>query len=486
MRPLPIPVRPLALAATLAVLAALLAGCSSGPAVLARVGNRTITADDFLDVARRNQGQYLGSPDSARAALLEDLVKRELVIIEALRRGLVSPQDQARMLRQAQEQLALRALIQQLAPRDVPVSDAEVKALYQRRANEAHALVVFTPDRAACSQALEEIQRGADFGATADRFNTTGMTPKGGDLGFVAPGTLLPVLDDAMTGGPLGKVLGPIESPTDGWFLVKVLARRPRRQEPFEQVREMLRQGLQQGKQRVLLNRVQHDLMAQYHVTVEAGASQVLFARYNAPKDTVTVGSSRMPVPAQPTPEEARQVLVHYDGEEGKPVAYTLGEAVLDLQDASRPRPNWSVMPMIDQWLKSAVLQRVALVEARRRHLAEEPALARQARAQMENALLQTAYETLVLNSATITGDDVQAAYLRHAAQLLGKDGTPTEYAKLDPNIQQALQNEALEFARERRLKELTDALALKLKPVVYQDRLKRIPWPVPPAEPGK
>jgi peptidyl-prolyl cis-trans isomerase C len=483
MRPTPIPARPFALAAIFVVTAALLAGCSSGPPVLAKVGDRKITVDDFLDVASRSQGQYTGSPDSAKAALLEDLVKRELVVSEALKRGLVSPADQARMLQQAQEQLALRALIQQLAPRDVPVSDAEVQALYQKRANEAHALIVFTPDRATCDQAFGEIQRGADFGATADRFNTMGMLPPGGDLGFITPGTLMPTLDDALTSGALGKVLGPIESPTDGWFLIKVIERRPRPQEPFEQVREMLRQGLQQGKQRVLLNRVQRDLTTQYHVTVEAGAAQALFARYNAPKDTMTVGSSRMPVPATPSPEEARQVLVRYDG---KPGTYTLGEAILDLQDASKPRPNWSVMPVIDQWLKNAALQRIVLIEARRRHLGEEPALARQARGQVENVLLQTAYEKLVLSSATASGGDVQAAYLRHAAQLLGKDGAPIEYAKLDPNIQQALQNEALEFARERRLKELTDALALQLKPVIYKDRLKPIPWPVPPADPGK
>ena len=104
----------------------------------------------------------------------------------------------------------------------------------------------------------------------------------------------------------------------------------------------------------------------------------------------------------------------------------------------------------------------------------------------MENVLLQSAYETLVLASATITAEDVQAAYRRHAAQLLGKDGAPLEFARLDPNIQQALQNEALEFARERRLRELTDALTLQLKPVVYPERLKPIPWPVPPAAPGK
>ena len=479
------PARLLGLVPILVVLAALLAGCSSGPPVLAKVGDQTITADDFTDVASRSQGQYAGSPDSAKAALLEDLVKREMLVGEALKRGLVTKQQQARLLLQAQEQLALRALIQHLAPSDVPVSDAEVQALYRQRAHEAHTLVLFTPDRAACDQALEEIRRGADFGATADRFNTTGMTPKGGDLGFIAPGTLMPALDTAMSDGPVGKVIGPIESPSDGWFLVKVLARRPRQQEPFEQVREMLRQGLRQGKQRVLLNRVQHDLLSQYHVTLEPKAAQALFARYNAPKDTVAVGTSRVAVPAAPTPAEERQVLVRYDGAGGKP-GYTLGDAVADLRDPAKVQPNFSILPMIDQWLKNMALQRVAMIEARRRHLGEEPAVARQARGQVENVLLQTAYETLVLAPATINADDVRSAYLRHAAQLLGKDGAPIEYAKLDPNIQQALQSEAVEFARERRLKQLTDSLQLRLKPTLYQDRLKRIPWPVPPPEPVK
>jgi hypothetical protein len=485
MRPSPIPARLLALVSVIVLFAILLAGCSYSPRVLAKIGDRTITVDDFLDVASRSQDQYPGSPDSAKSALLEDLVKRELVVIEALQRGLVTPVDQARMLRQAQEQLALTALIRHLAPGDVPVSDAEIQSLYQMRTHEARVLVVFTLDRAACTAALAEIQRGADFGTIADRFNTTGLTPKGGDLGFITPGTLMPVLDAATRDGAIGKVIGPLESPGDGWFLVKVLARRPRQQEPFEQAREVLRQGLRQGKQRVLLNRIQRDLTTQYHVTVEPGAPQVLFARYNAPKDTMKVGDTPVPVPGEPTPEEARRVLVRYDGADGKPGTFTLGDAVLELRDGSNLRPNWLVLPTIDQWLRTAVMKRVALIEARRRRLDEEPVLARKARAQMENVLLQTAYETLVLASATITGDDVRAAYLRHAATFVGKDGAPLEFAELDPNIQQALQNEALEFARERRLRELTDSLELRLKPVVYRERLKPIPWPVPPGDPG-
>ena len=105
----------------------------------------------------------------------------------------------------------------------------------------------------------------------------------------------------------------------------------------------------------------------------------------------------------------------------------------------------------------------------------------------MENALLQTAYETLVLSpghdrSRTTCAPPTCAT----RRNWLGKDGAPIEYAKLDPNIQQALQSEAVEFARERRLRELTDSLQLRLKPTLYKDRLKRIAWPVPPAAPAK
>jgi peptidyl-prolyl cis-trans isomerase C len=486
MKHSPRPARLLSALPALAVLAALLAGCSSGPAVLAKVGERTITVEDFLDVARRNQGQYAGAPDSAKAALLEDLVKRELLVGEARKRGLIAADEQARMLKQAEEQLALRALVQRLAPRDVPVSDAEVQTLYQRRASESHMLVVFTPDRAAIDQALAEIQRGADFSDVADRFNTTGMTPRRGDLGFQAPGSLLPALDTPMSDGPVGKVLGPIESPGDGWFLVKLLERRKRQQEPFEQVREQLRQGLQQGKQRVLLSRVQNDLLTQYHVRIQPGAGQVLFARYNAPKDTMPVGGARLAVPAAPTPAEARQVLVQFDGADGKPGGYTLGDAVRDLQDPSRVRPNFSILPMIDQWLKNMVLGRVAVIEAGRRRLGQEPAIARQARAQVDNALLRAAYETLVLTTTTVGEDDIRAAFQRRAAQLVGKDGVPLEYAKLEPGVKQMLEAEALELRREQKLKELTDALRLQSKPVIHRERLAKIPWPVPPEEPAK
>jgi len=216
----------------------------------------------------------------------------------------------------------------------------------------------------------------------------------------------------------------------------------------------------------------------------ETGAAQVLFQRYNAPRDSVLVGGVHMPVPAAPTPQEAARVLVRYDG---KPGTYTLGDAVQDLQDPARQHPDFQVTAMIEQWLKSMVLQRVATMEVARRHIVEEPALQRQAQGRTDNALLRAAYEALVVNTGTApTADDLRAAYERHARDLVGPDGKTIPFEKITPQVQQALEFEAAEMRREQRLVAVTDSLRAVVKPVLYADRLKRIPWPVAPEQKKK
>src|SRR4029077_4800654 len=46
-----------------------LAGCSQDRDVLIRIGPRVVTVDDFKAAARGSQGQYLGSPETAKAEL---------------------------------------------------------------------------------------------------------------------------------------------------------------------------------------------------------------------------------------------------------------------------------------------------------------------------------------------------------------------------------------------------------------------------------
>ncbi len=472
----------LAAALALCLLPALLAGCSPDSQVLARVGGRTITRADFMDVASRNPGAYPGRPETAKAALLDDLVKRQLLVLEARKRGLLDANEEKRLAEDTRDQLVLRTLFTRAVGRDIPVSAAEVDSFYRQLGSEVHLQIVFTLDRAGCDAALGEVRAGRDFGQVADRWNQAGMVPPHGDVGFVSAGALTSALDRVVVSGKVGQVAGPIESGGEGWFLVKVVERRARKQEPLAGQRDVLAEMIRQRKQRGLLLDLQRGLLDQYRVEVEPDAAQILFMRYNLPTDTTLAGSLRIPEPPTPTPEQARRALGRYDGADGKRLTYTLADAIRDLQDPMRPRPNFAAVPALRQWLFNMLLQRVARIEGQRRHFADEPDVARQVQQRVDNAWLESAYTTLVVTSTTLTDEELRAEYEREAAQVAAR-GTPVPpFDKLDEGSRNALRVQMLEQRRAARLDQLLKSLRVTYRPETYPERLARIPWPVPAA----
>jgi Parvulin-like peptidyl-prolyl isomerase len=82
--------------------------------------------------------------------------------------------------------------------------------------------------------------RIGDFAKLATTSSDAGTKAKGGDLGDVARGELLPDLDKAVFNALSGAVLGPIETKS-GWHILKVEARMPSEVPAFESVKDRLR-----------------------------------------------------------------------------------------------------------------------------------------------------------------------------------------------------------------------------------------------------
>ncbi|HXH93285.1 MAG TPA: peptidylprolyl isomerase [Thermoanaerobaculia bacterium] len=88
--------------------------------------------------------------------------------------------------------------------------------------------------------ALAAQSRTGDFAKLATTSSDSGTKEKGGDLGEVARGELLPDLDKAVFNAQSGAVLGPIETKS-GWHILKVEARLPSEVPAFESVKDRLR-----------------------------------------------------------------------------------------------------------------------------------------------------------------------------------------------------------------------------------------------------
>ncbi len=393
-------------------LAALAGGCGSRSDVLAVVGPRTVTVHDFQDVARQNWQQYPGEADVARRTLLEDLVRRDLLLAAADDQGLFRDSMVVRAARRAEEAALSQALIQRMVLNAVPVSDGEVATLYGWIGTQSHLQIIFAPDRSAANAAMNDLAAGADFAAVSMHYTPAGLLPPGGDVGWLTPGTLVPPLDDELRVAPIGAIRGPLEAPGDGWFILRVLERRPAEQHPpLEVMRSQLASMLRQRKVSSQSRRMVRDLRDTYRVRIEPDGAQIMFQAARLQND---------PDPSQrrdPTPMERSRVLARYDDERSNPHTYTLGNALDDLLDRAVQPPNATSTPALQEWITSRVVSRVSLAEARRRGIDREPALRHQVEEGINNLVLDQIYSRLVTSGFQVSEADVRAVYARHAGQ---------------------------------------------------------------------
>ena len=367
------------LAARLAALLALvLAGCSLANRPLVRVGSQKVTTADYERAARGAMAQYSGLPDAAKAQLVSDLTRRAMMLEMAHQLGhetspVVLNSDRANERREL-----VQALFAYLASSAQRVSEAEARALYDARNQEAEVSMLYTSSREAALAAKARLEGGEPFEKVAQSLSLPGMLPPDGNMGTILPGSLPDPLDGAVRHQPVGTIGGPFEE-REGWFLVKITKRQAHAQAPWDALRAGMFDLERQRKQRAAFNHAYQDLKAEWHMELAPGGSQVLF-RVASPVE-----------PVKPTPEQRRMPLATYDGG-----IYTLQDALDDLQDASIQRPPGQVLPAMEIWIEGQTMTRIAMLEARRRHLNEEPDLAASLRRKHEDLLLEGVYQTAV------------------------------------------------------------------------------------------
>ena len=385
-------------------------GCARQDNVLARVGKRVITRQDFQIAASVNAEQYPGAPQQARARLFDDLVRRELLLQLADARGLSHNALTEQYRRNVSEQVLAGAITSQLTPRTVPVTEAELQELYQWIQISAHLEVMYSPDRALIDAGLAQLRAGHPFGEVAQQVTPSGLLPPNGDLGDVTVGTMVDPLDEFARTAPVGQLVGPVAGAGEGWFVARVVSRRHvAATAPLEVMRGQLTQMLRQRKMRLIAARAYLTLRDQYRILLEPGGPEALYSRLNS--------GAFMPNGVAPPVLDSTAVLARYTDSAGRELTYRLTDAVADARRTDREHPDASGTPALRLWIGQQVVQRVLLLEAKRRGLDRDPLVVKRISDNVENGLLQTVYDDAVSQAVTVTPDDVRHAYESQASQ---------------------------------------------------------------------
>lgn len=191
---------------------------------------------------------------SGRARFLESVITRDLLLREALRRGIDRRPEVAAQLSMKRKSVLLEALLKDVAAKSPGLTDESLRRIYDSapeqfrtgpRVKVSHMLF---RDRARAQETLRRIEEGESFEAL---MKETGAFEGeiAADLGDIERGRFAKEFESAAFGAAPGEVKGPVKT-AYGYHLIKVYSKKPAGILGFEEVRPQLLAERQEAAQR--------------------------------------------------------------------------------------------------------------------------------------------------------------------------------------------------------------------------------------------
>lgn len=242
--------------------ALILSGCAQASSdespVLAVVNGKPITQSEldvrWAELPEARQARY--QREGGKKKFLDDLIARELLLQEARRLGLDQTLEVREKTQRFQEQLALDALMREIAKTSVQVTQQELEEYYMAHSaavlatEHIRAAQIIVPTAVQALEVKKQLEEGAEFAKLAQKVSIDQATKfRGGDLGPYRKGAAPPEIEAAILTLNPGQVSEPIKVAA-GFALVKVTSRDPLDARSAHVARERLRQELYAEKQR--------------------------------------------------------------------------------------------------------------------------------------------------------------------------------------------------------------------------------------------
>lgn len=245
---------------------------TNNTAILATVGNKTITAADVdaFIIGLGQRGAQFNTPEG-RKKVLEQLINNQLFLMDASRNLYeADPVFKAELARAKESILVSFAIDKALST--VNVTDAEVEKYYEENKEQfkgeeqvtaSHILVA---DEALAVSLLEEIKAGkTTFEEAAKKHSTCPSGKEGGSLGSFGHGQMVPEFDTACFSMEVGELRGPVKT-NFGYHIIRLDKKQDSAIIPLAQIAPQVKGMLLQEKQKNAYDRKVGQLKILYPV----------------------------------------------------------------------------------------------------------------------------------------------------------------------------------------------------------------------------
>ena len=194
-----------------------------------------------------------GRPDTPqmRDAIRQELINREIVAQEAVKKGLHKRPEVATQIDLQRQAVLINAYLQDYLKAH-PVSDDAVKKEYERVKESAGAreykvrhILVETEDEA--KQIIAQVKKGASFEKLAgEKSKDQGSKGRGGDLDWATPARYVPAFGQAITKLKKGQMTEAPVQTQFGWHVIRLDDERPAKFPAFEEAKPQIEQQMRQ------------------------------------------------------------------------------------------------------------------------------------------------------------------------------------------------------------------------------------------------
>ncbi len=253
-----------------------LKGLPPGDPVLAKVDGHEIKMSDLTTAAESLPQQLRGMPKPVLyPMLLDQLIDRQAVVIEAKKEGLDKTPEVQEQLQHAEDTTLQNAMLtREVTPK---ISDEAIKAKYDAEyANkpgeeEVHARHILVDSEDKAKDVIKQLKAGADFEKLAKEDSKDPGATNGGDLGWFKKGDMLPEFSTAAFAMKPGEFSQEPIHTRYGFHVIQVLGTRTAPPTDYAQAHDEIRQQLVQNAVKSVLDQARSQVKVE-RFTVAGGA----------------------------------------------------------------------------------------------------------------------------------------------------------------------------------------------------------------------
>lgn len=244
---------------SLSVVAALVAACvvfAPAPAAaqnVAVVNNKPIPKAKADAVVQQLVKQGQQDTPELENAVREDLIRREILMQEAEKKGLAADPDVQAQLDRARQQVLIGALAQDYFKANAP-SDADVRQQYELLVKETggkeyEARHILVEKEADAKAIIAKLKTGAKFEDLAKQSKDPGSAANGGDLGWAPASTYVKEFGDALAKLKKGETTQTPVKTQFGWHVIRLDDVRDAKVPSFEEAKPQIASAMMSNQQ---------------------------------------------------------------------------------------------------------------------------------------------------------------------------------------------------------------------------------------------